>query len=73
VLLVTLLDNVVVTILILDDELAGFDVLLGVVPSATRVGGREGNLDTGDNATSKDSVDGLVSEEGTSNQRGENN
>jgi len=35
----------VVSVLVLDPEVATFNVLLGIVPSATRVGGGEGNLD----------------------------
>ena len=50
-------------------ELSSLDELLGVVPSATRVGGREGNLNTRDDASSEDTVGGLVTEEGASEER----
>ena len=53
-------------------ETTTFNVLLGVVPSATRVGGGEGNLDTGHNAASEDTVSGLVTKEEASKERGNN-
>ena len=56
------------TVTVVDIKLASLDVLLGVIPSATGVGGGEGNLDSGDNAASEDSVGALVAEESTSEE-----
>ena len=67
---VTLLNSALLAVVTDNGELAGLDELLGVVPSATGVGGGEGNLDTGDNAASEDTVGGLVAEESTSEKRG---
>ena len=71
--IVALLDLNFLTVWSLNLEGASFDVLLGVVPSATRVGSGEGNLDTRDNASGEDTVGGLVAEEGASEQGGDNN
>jgi hypothetical protein len=68
VLRVALLDNALVAILVNEDELFVLDHLLGVVPSATRVGGGEGNLDARDDAAGEDAVGGLVAEEKASNE-----
>ena len=54
-----------------DDELASLNVLLGIVPSATGVGGGEGDLDARDDATGKDSVGGLVAEEAAGEEWGD--
>ena len=70
---VALLDFLFGTICLGDVETTSFDVLLGVVPSTTRVGGGEGDLDTGDDTTSEDTVGGLVAEERASKERGEDN
>lgn len=53
-------------------EHATLNVLFGVVPSATRVGGGESNLDTRDDAASEDTVGGLVAEEAASKERANN-
>jgi len=47
-------------------------LLLGVVPSTTSVGGGDGNLNTGDDGTGKDTLDSLRSEEDTGNDGGNN-
>ena len=59
---VALLDSDKLAIWSLNFERSSLDVLFGIVPSATRVGGREGNLDTRDDASSEDTVGGLVTE-----------
>merc|ERR1719148_385731 len=69
---VTLLDLDLFAIGSVEVEVTTFDVLLGVVPSATRVGGGEGNLDSGHNASSEDTVGALVTEEGSSEERANN-
>ena len=51
-----------------DGEQTSLNELLGIVPSATGVGGREGNLDTGDNAAGENTVGGLEAEEHTGNE-----
>ena len=53
-------------------ELTSFDVLLGIVPSAARVGGREGNLDSRHDATSQKTTGGLISEQPSCKQWGDN-
>ena len=63
----SLLDDLTV-----DGEKTSLNVLLGVVPSATGVGGGEGNLDTGDDATSEETVGGLETEEHTGEEGGDN-
>jgi len=60
----------VVSVLVLDPEVATFNVLLGIVPSATRVGGGEGNLDARDDAAGEETTGGLVAEESTGEERG---
>lgn len=62
------LEDLLETVTLVDVKLASLNVLLGVIPSATGVGGGEGNLDSGDNAASEDSVGALVAEEGTSDE-----
>lgn len=57
----------------LDLEHTSLDVLLGVIPSTTRVGGGESNLDTRNNAASKNSVSGLVAEQDSTKKRRDDN
>ena len=63
----TLLD-LLGTVTVVDVKGASFDVLLGVIPSATGVGGGEGNLNTGNNAASENTVGALVAEEASSEE-----
>ena len=56
-------DGLIAGTLDLNSKALGLNDLLGVVPSTTGVGGREGNLDTRDDAASKDTVGGLEAEE----------
>lgn len=51
-------------------EVSGFDVLLAVVPSATGVGGGEGNLNTGGDNTCEHTRDEFVTKEVTEDKRG---
>jgi len=72
---VTLLDEdwnslLLIDLLLVGAELAGLDKLLSVVPSATSVGGREGNLDAGSDGTRQHARNELVAEEGAENERG---
>lgn len=53
-------------------ELTSFDVLLGIVPSAARVGGREGNLDSRHDATGQKATGGLISEQPSCKEWGDN-
>jgi len=69
---ITLSDLDGLALIVLEVELASLDVLLGIVPGATRVGGREGNLDTRDDATGEDTVGALVAEEHSTEQRADN-
>ena len=69
---ITLLDLDGLALIVLEVELASLDVLLGVVPGATRVGGREGDLDTRDDAASEDTVGALVAEEHSTEERADN-
>ena len=69
---ITLLDLDLFALIVLEVELASLDVLLGVVPGATRVGGREGDLDTRDDAASEDTVGALVAEEHSTEERADN-
>ena len=66
---VTLLNSDHLPIRSLDLEHTSLDVLLGVIPSTTRVGGGESNLDTRNNAASKNSVSGLVAEQDSTKKR----
>ena len=66
---ITLLDLDILALIVLEVELASLDVLLGIVPGATRVGGRESNLDTRDDAASEDTVGALVAEEHSTEER----
>ena len=59
--------------LVLTSEFAGFDELLGVVPSTTRVGGGEGNLDSGDDGTSEEAASETVAEDVSSEKGGNDN
>jgi len=52
---------------------ASLDVLLGVVPSTTGVGGREGNLDTGNNVTGEEARDAAVAEQETHDDGSQDN
>ena len=70
--IVTLLDLDQLAIWSLQVEHASLNVLLGVIPSATGVGGGEGNLDAGDDAAGEDTVGGLVAEEAASEEWGDN-
>ena len=54
------------------DELLGLNELLGVVPGTARVGGGEGDLDTGDNSSSEETRGELVAEEVSTDERGDN-
>jgi hypothetical protein len=49
-----------------EDSSLSLDFLLGVIPSTTSVGGGDGNLDTRDDGTGKDTLDAVLSEEDTS-------
>jgi len=51
----------------LEDSSLSLNFLLGVVPSATSVGGGDGDLDTGDDGASKKTLDGKLTEENTGN------
>jgi len=64
----SLLDDNFFTVGSLDLKVTTFDVLLGVIPSTTGVGGGESDLDTGDNATSEDTVGSLVTEESSTDE-----
>jgi hypothetical protein len=68
---VALADSLDFSVLGGSGEMTGLDVLLGVVPSATRVGGREGNLDTRDDGTGQNSAGGSVGEEQSGKEWGE--
>jgi len=70
---VTLLNSDHLPIRSLDLEHTSLDVLLGVIPSTTRVGGGESNLDTRNNAASKNSVSGLVAEQDSTKKRRDDN
>ena len=63
VLAVSLADSLGLAVLGSSGEHASLNVLLGVVPSTTRVGGGESNLDTRNDGTGQDSAGGSVSEE----------
>ena len=52
-------------------EATGFDVLLGVVPGTTSVGGRDGHLDTGDEGTGEETGEGVLAEEDTADDGAE--
>ena len=57
--------------LVVDTDVAAFDVLLGVVPSTTGVGLGDSELYTRGNGASKEATDGLNAEEHTDENRGE--
>jgi len=52
--------------LVVDSSLS-LDFLLGVIPSTTSVGGGDGDLDTGDDGASEDTLDAVLTEENTGN------
>mmetsp|Transcript_5154 Transcript_5154/g.15486 ORF Transcript_5154/g.15486 Transcript_5154/m.15486 type:complete len:710 (+) Transcript_5154:1915-4044(+) len=50
---------------------SGLQVLLGVIPGSSGVGGRDGKLDARDEGTNEDTSKGTDSEEGSDDKRGE--
>jgi len=66
-------DGLTVLVDAVEDEHLSLNEFLGVIPSTTGVGGGECDLDTRDDAASKDTVGGLEAEEVASNKRGEDN
>ena len=66
-------DGITVLVLAVEDKHLSLNEFLGVIPSTTGVGGGECDLDTGDDAASKDTVSGLEAEEIACNKRGEDN
>ena len=63
-------DGLTVLVDAVKDEHLSLNEFLGVIPSTTGVGGGECDLDTRDDAASKDTVSGLEAEEVASNKRG---
>ena len=71
---VTLSDEFTFVILgVFASKLSSLDEFLAVVPSTTRVGGREGNLDTRNDSSSKDTISGLEAKEPSNEKWGKNN
>ena len=72
VLTVSLLDEFTLVFLgVVALKLASFNEFLAVVPSTTRVGSGESNLNSRNNSSSKDTVGSLESEEPSHKERGD--